>query len=248
MKTILHNAHLIAYYRMYYRRNGLLGFDNAKTSKGEVEGYRTGILYLMPATLSGFGNLCPMAGLCLLVCLVYSGNAERLPSVNAMRQRKTEWFYLDREGFLAQLRRDIAKLVAYCAKRGLKPAVRLNGTSDFPWESTGLMELFPTVQFYDYTKISKRMHAFLSGVNWPANYHLTFSRDEKNEAQALAFLAMGGTVSAVFRGALPPSYQGFPVIDGTAHDLTFMAPRGHILGLCPKGKKAKQSTSAFIIG
>jgi hypothetical protein len=245
--TKLHNAHLIDYYRAYYRRNGLLQYDNAKTSKGEKLGYRTGILYLMPFTSSGFGNLCPMAGGCAKVCLVDSGMGEKFKSVNRARQRKTEWFFLDREGFLAQLRRDLAKLRRYCAKTGHTPAVRPNGTSDFPWESTGLLEEFPDVTFYDYTKIPKRMHAFLSGVNWPANYHLVFSRDERNEAQALAFLAVGGIVSAVFRGSMPQSYQGFPVLDGTLHDLTFTQPRGHILGLCPKGRKAKKDTSGFII-
>ena len=40
--------------------------------------------------------------------------------------------------------------------KGFKPAVRLNGTSDISWERFKIFEMFPGVQFYDYTKIYKR--------------------------------------------------------------------------------------------
>ena len=33
--------------------------------------------------------------------------------------------------------------------------VRLNTTSDIPWEIHKIFDLFPRVQFYDYTKIKK---------------------------------------------------------------------------------------------
>ena len=38
-----------------------LTIDNAKTIKGESEGYLTGILYLAPHTLAGGPNVCPHA-------------------------------------------------------------------------------------------------------------------------------------------------------------------------------------------
>src|SRR5262249_14983912 len=95
------------------------------------------------------------------------------------------------------------RLLPRATREGLTPVVRLNGTSDLPWErisgysGRSLMARFPSVQFYDYTKNPHRMRAFLAG-ELPANYHLTFSRSECNTADALNMLARGGNVAVVF--------------------------------------------------
>ena len=57
------------------------------------------------------------------------------------------------------------------------------------------MAAFPSLQFVDYTKNAKRFDRAL-----PANYHLTFSRSETNEVDALRLLDRG--VNALNRGAL----------------------------------------------
>ena len=86
--------------------------------------------------------------------------------------------------FLMDLAGEIGKLQRRAAAKGLKAAVRLNGTSDLPYErykvpgtDKNIMELFPDVQFYDYTKLENR----IVGQTLPANYHLTFSRAEDND-------------------------------------------------------------------
>ena len=43
------------------------------------------------------------------------------------------------------------------------------------------------------------------------------------------------------------TYLGHPVINGDEHDLRFLDPKGVIVGLSPKGHKAKKDTSGFVI-
>jgi hypothetical protein len=99
------------------------------------------------------------------------------------------------------------------------------------------MEMFPSVQFYDYTKLANRKAL-------PANYHLTFSLAENNEVQAFAALANGLNVAAVFR-KVPAVFMGAAVVDGDETDLRFLDPKGVIVGLKAKGK-AKRDTTGFV--
>jgi hypothetical protein len=114
--------------------------------------------------------------------------------------------------------------------------VRLDGKS--------LMEMFPAVQFYDYTKSERRMFDFLLG-KMPANYHMTFSRSENNEASCARVLALKGNVAAVF-SKLPKRFLGVLVVSGDDSDLRFLDPAGVVVGLTPKGK-AKKSTGGFVV-
>ena len=55
-------------------------------------------------------------------------------------------------------------------------SVRLNGTSDlspeqFHLEGVNILEIFPEVQFYDYTKVYKRIEL----TKKYTNYDITFS-------------------------------------------------------------------------
>ena len=82
----------------------------------------------------------------------------------------------------------------------------------------------------------------------PENYHLTLSRSETNEAACLEALRDGHNVAAVFGDGLPATWHGFPVIDGDQHDLRHLDPRGgYVVGLTPKGRKAKKDTSGFVV-
>lgn len=147
----------------------LLNEDNPKTSKGESYGYLTGVLYLAPSTEAGItvnGVVISLCGDetegCTYGCLYRSGHGEFSPSVIAARIRRAREFFADREAFLNRLRADIQALIRKAAKErsakfpdGLKPAVRLNGTSDLYWLAKILAPEFPDVQFYDYTKHPK---------------------------------------------------------------------------------------------
>lgn len=194
----------------------LLTIENAKTIKGEKLGWLTGILYLAPANESGVMNTCQFAtDGCKRSCLFTAGRASFTPSIITARIRKTRELHEDRESFMNTLRADIARLIRKAEKQGLKPAVRLNGTSDLPWMPLALAAEFPTVQFYDYTKLP---HAW---TRTRANYHLTFSHSESNDAECMRALQHGMNVAVVFdvkRGhALPDMWRGFHVIDGDTH-------------------------------
>jgi hypothetical protein len=231
----------------------LLSIDtNAKTVKGQTKGFLTGILYLAPVKESGAINVCPHASKgCAAACLFTAGRGA-FDNVRNARIAKTLAFVRDRAGFMATLANDVAKLAKKAEKQGMTPCVRLNGTSDLPWEniacgeSRNIMEAFPSIQFYDYTKNPNRIASYLSG-EMPKNYHLTFSRSEDNGQIALSILKSGGNVAMVFSSAnLPPQYEGAIVVNGDETDLRFLDPQGCIVGLKAKGK-ARKDDSGFVV-
>lgn len=150
---------------------------------------------------------------------------------------------------MAQLYIDLIKFKKYCDKRGLKACVRLNGTTDIRWENIKYMhhtifELFPSIQFYDYTKIANRR-------NLPNNYHLTFSYSEANpiyQRQVKIAQENGLNIAVVFRDkeSIPKSFLGLPVIDGDKTDKRFLDPSQCIVALYAKGK-AKYDASGFVV-
>lgn len=225
----------------------LLSIDtNAKTKKGQKRGYMTGIMYLAPSDQSGVINVCAHASVgCRAACL-FSAGMGKFPSVIKGRTRKTVWFKEDRQTFLAQLEKDIAILERKAREAGMVPAVRLNGTSDIPWENFGIFDKFPQIQFYDYTKHVARMLPTSRAQKTP-NYHLTFSRSESNENNCKIVASLKRNIAVVFSDAnYPPTYYGLPVINGDADDLRFLDKKGCVVGLYAKGK-AKIDGSGFVV-
>lgn len=225
--------------------------SNAKTVKGDGKDYLTAIMYLTPWKSAGI-NVCPMAeqAKCIEGCLNTAGRGQ-MSSVQIGRARKTQWFSTDRADFMAQLCKDIASFVKHCAKHGVTPCVRLNGTSDIRWElipvngHKNIMTAFPNVIFYDYTKIANR-----KGI--PSNYHLTWSYSAANPkyAEQEAFAkANGMNIAVVFRykGGIPAVFLGLPTIDGDRDDMRFLDPKGVVVALYAKGK-AKADTTGFVVG
>jgi len=223
----------------------LLNIDNnAKTVKGQKYGYKTAILYLAPANLSGF-NVCPMASLgCKAACLNTAGMGI-FSNVQKARIDKTRWYMQDRSSFMDQLKKEISNFVVKCKQEKFIPCIRLNGTSDISWETTGIFEQFPDVQFYDYTKVYKRALKFIKG-EYPKNYHLTYSLNEDNKKEAFNILKLGGNISAVFRKELPKKFNGYRVTDADQSDLRFNDPRNSIAGLKAKGR-ARHDQSGFVL-
>lgn len=216
---------------------------NAKTVKSDKKGYLTGILYLAPYNTSG-KNVCSHATVgCATGCLHYAGFG-RYSNVRNARIKKTQLFLEQRDVFKSLLLKDIRNLKSQAEKRGVKPLVRLNGLSDLPWENIfpDLFTEFSDVQFYCYTKVKNRYLKFLKG-DFPKNYHLTFSRSEKNEADCLEILRMGGSVACVF-DKIPTKWKRFKVIDGDEDDLRFL--NKGVIGLKAKGR-AKHDTTGFVI-
>jgi hypothetical protein len=183
-------------------------------------------------------------------------------SVQAGRMRKVRAFFADRGAFMDELERDVAALVRKAARDGLTPAVRLNGTSDLPWERirnprTGrtMMETFPDVQFYDYTKSEERATAWARG-EMLSNYDLTFSRSEANDAACERVLRAGGRVAMVYSARLhanrdallanAASYGAQGYVDGDESDIRFWDPRAVVVALKAKGR-ARRDASGFVI-
>lgn len=229
----------------------LLGVgNNAKTIKGDGSEYMTGIKYMKPERTVYKGkvhNLCAMADKagCAEPCLRWAGRGQ-MGVVQRGRERKTMFYLSDRIGFMDALIKDIATFSRRQRKKNIQPCVRLNGTSDIQYEKTGIMEQFPEVQFYDYTKIVKRAYAKL-----PDNYHLTLSYSEADPEYAEQVLQAvrdtGVNAAVVFRDKIPATFKGLRVIDGDKDDLRFLDPKGVIVGLKAKGAKAKRDTSGFVI-
>ena len=229
----------------YKKSSKLLNIDNnAKTVKGQKKGYKTAILYLAPSTQSGF-QVCPMASNgCKKACLYKAGHGA-FSNVQQGRINKTRWFMQDRQSFLIQLKKEISNHIKNCDKKGYIPCVRLNGTSDISWENYDIIQAFPNVQFYDYTKIYKRALKYVNG-QYPSNYHITYSLNEDNKKEAFEILKLRGNISAVFRKYLPKTYQGYTVINADETDLRFTDDINIIAGLVAKGP-AKKDYSGFVL-
>lgn len=216
----------------YYIPQKLLGTQNAKTIKGNKIGWQTHIVYLSPFTKNSKGiNLCPHASAgCAAACLVGAGRG-KFTSVERARRNKTEYFLHDREGFLAQLHKELMLISKKQKETGNKIAIRLNGTSDVRWEkfkikdNKNIFELFPNLQFYDYTKNHLRFEQAM-----PKNYSLVFSRSEDNHEKSIELLKKGIKVAVVF-DKIPNKFEGFKVVDGDENDLTFLQKNGVVIGL-----------------
>jgi hypothetical protein len=233
----------------------LLSTGNPKILKGTAQGYNTYILHLAPADVSGY-ETCPKrtAG-CTAACLNTAGRGgmfkrgETTNVIQEARKRKTRLFFENRGAFMLQLYLDIKKAIKQSEKLGLIPVFRLNGTSDLAWEKyevqdgKNIFQMFPNVQFYDYTKILGRK------VKAIPNYHLTFSAADGNDADVAKAIVQGYNVATVFgikkTLPMPETYIGLPVFNGDDSDLRFLDPVGVIVGLYAKGK-AKKDTSGFV--
>jgi hypothetical protein len=211
----------------------------------------TFILYLAPAKMSGY-EVCPMrSDECTAACLNESGH-NRIDihdnTINKARITKTKLFFEQRDFFMRWLQDEIVAAKAKAEAAGMKFSVRLNGTSDlspeqFHLNGKNILELFPDVQFYDYTKVPKRIQL----TKKYSNYDITFSYSGKNAVQCLDALAQDVRIAVVFE-ELPESFWGYPVIDGDAYDMRYLDDTV-IVGLKYKKVRTKldKEKSKFVI-
>lgn len=223
---------------------------NAKTVKGNKKGFATAILYLTPADGAGV-NLCALAALalCKAPCLNTAGRGA-MSSVQMSRLRKTLFWLQFQSEAIAMIKRDIARFEAICNKRGYTLLVRLNGTSDIRFENYGIIQSFPHITFYDYTKLPNRK-------NIPSNYDLTFSYSGAASFRQYVETAKanGNRIAVVFRNraivenmlVTKAKFEGLPVVDGDDTDIRHLDPQGVVVALYAKGK-AKHDTSGFVVG
>ena len=233
----------------------LLSTGNPKILKGLKQGFNTYILHLAPANLSGYETCAKRTTGCTSACLNTAGRGgmfkkgETTNMIQNARIRKTKMFFEQRQDFMLALKKDIELGIKQSKKLGLIPVFRLNGTSDLAWEKYDMIpgqnvfECFPDIQFYDYTKILGRK---VKGI---ANYHLTFSAADGNDADVYRAIAEGYNVATVFglkkTEPMPETYLGRTVFNGDDSDLRFLDPKNVVVGLYAKGK-AKKDTSGFV--
>ena len=236
---------------------------NAKLAKSVAQhGHEilTAGLFLAPHKQSG-RNVCPMAGACSQVCVLwFSGRTVTQPVRDAML-RRTKLCHDHPELFLEQLRSEIGKLHAKAYRHKKRLFIRLNGSSDLRFDQVA--EWFPDVEFYDYTKrpdIVKRVLSDRSG--WPSNYAITYSWSERvDRGLAERYLQAGHNVSVVFDTEYCPQHgrigqlpgyamldgfsEFYPVVDGDKHDLRHpdFDGRGNIVGLRFKGSRKRMQAA-----
>ena len=209
----------------------------AKTQNGEKIPTRLASLSLYPDN-----KICPasIAAKCQDGCLVSAGRG-RFDNVANARRAKTEFFHKDREGFLAQLRKELTNFDKLCKRQGVRGVVRLNTISDIAWEKYDIPQSFPDLKFYDYTKRVKRIG------NTPSNYGLMFSYSgAPSYKKQVEQMPAGYPMAVVFRDALPTHFMGRPVIDGDKSDLDNLRSGHSVVGLLAKGK-AKKDCSGFVV-
>jgi hypothetical protein len=258
-------------------RQRIFSFDSPKAIKASKFGYLNAIHYMAPYNVAGVGDLCPKATVgCRALCLgLWSGQASMVKDAtsistqgNSVRQSridKAQRFMRDRADYLLDMVRAIDNARIRARRKRRKLCVRLNGSTDIAYEGIrfsvvrnrhgkamavtlggfvgrNVFDHYPTIQFVDYTKIATRLNRAL-----PANYCLTLSRSESNETECIAALGNGHNVAIVFAGDKPTTWHGFAVIDGDQHDLRHLDPRGVVVGLSPKGLKAKRDQSGFVV-
>jgi hypothetical protein len=198
-------------------------------------------------------------------------------AVRESRKRKVHYFMRERGAFMNEMSLHLARQYMAAKRKGFELCARLNGATDVAWEGVGFQlteetaaainkalrgtnyrvaagiyrsvyQLFSFIQFVDYTKNPKRFDRAL-----PANLHLTFSLSEDNLSETLELLRRGINVAVVFADGLPATWNGFTVVNGDEHDLRHLDPKalpgqcGYVIGLSPKGNKARKDQSGFVV-
>lgn len=211
-----------------------------KHQKSVNYGEYTYSLYLSPGKNSGY-EVCPgRTKECSKFCLNESGlnrMSMKEEAINQSRIKKTKLFFEEKDFFMNWLVYEIKLAKVKADKKGFKFSVRLNNTSDispedFVLNGKNILEIFPDIQFYDYTKVYERYRL----VTLYPNYDLTYSYTGYNKKQCQEMLLMGIRVAVVFK-SVPNEFWGVKVIDGDKYDMRYKDETS-IVGL--KFKKVRQ--------
>ena len=153
----------------YYGKLLSSPLQNFKAKKNLDLLVHTYFLSLAHSDTSGY-NVCPLANRvtreekhpeksnCSAVCVAENGKG-KFPNVKKARIRKTKMFFENRDKFVELLYLDVKKAIEFSEFYGFIPTFRLNAYSDINWEkiiikdNKNIFELFPSITFYDYTKI-----------------------------------------------------------------------------------------------
>lgn len=225
-----------------------------KHKKSLKYGELTYSLYLAPANTSGY-EVCPgRTAECTRLCLNESGmnsmtQKAKGDTINDSRIKKTKLLFEDREFFMKWMIFEIKAAQDKAVRKRMTLSVRLNNTSDisplaFELYGVNIVEIFPDVQFYDYTKIPSRIE-LMKKYN---NYDVTFSYNGYNMETCKTLLLQKIKVAMVFKKVIPDNFMGYPVIDGDKYDMRYKDLENVIVGLKYKRVRNKLNNDVkFVI-
>ena len=232
-----------------------LGATNksVKHRKAGKYGELTYALYLAPANSSGY-EVCPgRTKECTKFCLNESGmntmaRNDRGEHINNSRITKTRLFFEHREFFMKWMMYEILAAQRKAIRMTYQFSVRLNNTSDispldFILKGKNILEIFPDIEFYEYTKIPDRVKL----METYKNYDVTFSYTGYNLTECELMLLKKIKVAVVFKN-VPENFWGYPVIDGDKNDLRYHDDKGVVVGLLYKKVRTKLTSNIkFVI-
>jgi len=220
-----------------------------KHKKSIKYGELTYSLYLAPAKMSGYETCPGRTAECTRLCLNESGMNRMVQNIkgdaiNESRIKKTKLFFEDRPFFMEWMIFEINAAKRKAAKLGYTLSVRLNNTSDinpveFHLNGKNILEIFPDVMFYDYTKVDNRVEL----MKQYKNYDVTYSFSGYNLTKCQEMLLQKIKVAMVFK-IVPEMYMGYKVINGDEYDMRYKDPEPTIIGL--KFKKVRNQPSTNI--
>lgn len=237
------------------RDTGLSYIGQINNSSKHMKAYKYNELvytiYFAPAKSSGYEVCRGRTKACTAACLNLSGH-NRMDihenMINKSRIKKTRLFIEQREFTVRWIKAEIERGQRRAIRTGHTFSVRLNNTSDISPEEfyviengkkKNLLQLFPEVTFYDYTKISTRVKL----IKKYSNYDLTYSFNGYNTKMCETMLQNNVRVAVVFNGVLPDEYMGRPVVNGDLYDMRYKEPNDVIVGLHYKKVRDKLKTN-----
>jgi hypothetical protein len=218
--------------------------SNTKLSKEteRTKNFKLYSLFLAPAGSSGYNTCAWSSPDCVKLCLNTSGRGA-MESVQKARISKTAYMVEHPYAFMWSLLFEMNSAMRSAWKNKDFIAIRLNGTSDIPWESAApfledfcvngdykdsvkATKKYPRFYLYDYTKSYARA---IKSLPW---YDMTFSYSGYNWKECKSVLDnKTARVAVVFKDFIPEEYEGYEVINGDLDDYRFLDRKGLIVGL-----------------
>ena len=220
---------------------------SVKHRKAGLYGELTYSLYLAPAKTSGY-EVCPGRTFeCTGVCLNESGmntmvRNDKGDVINDSRITKTKLFFEHREFFMKWMIYEIKAAQRLAIRMTYAFSIRINNTSDinpeeFQLDGINLLQMFPEVQFYDYTKVKDRIDLMTKYKN----YDITYSYTGYNLTECQKMLLNKIKVAVVFK-LIPENFMGYKVIDGDKYDMRYR-DEAVVIGLKYKRVRIKLNTN-----
>lgn len=180
---------------------------NSKLKKGYKK-YRAIGLAMAPWKFAGGGNLCAMASQgCIDACNGLWAGMNVTTSTRFALIGRARLYLEFREIFLRKLAAELENFEKLCLRTGKIPSVRLNVSTDIPWEKVA-PQIFAErrrTKFYDYTA-----YPVDARKNLPKNYELCHSwKEHSTFSYVESVVSAGRNIVVPFDSAYAPARKLF---------------------------------------